>query len=415
MRAFFYKFSISIFSLFCFTDIQAQLFIDNSYTVEEMVMDFFDNSCVTPSNVTYTGSTEAVAFFDAGNTELDIQAGIYFSTGNVFTAVGPNDAGGTTGIMGTAGDPDIDMLAGSQSNDGSILEMDIIATGDQLDFSYIFASEEYPEFVNSGFNDHFAFFISGPGISGQQNIAMVPDLTDPVSINTINEITNAQYYIDNSNGQDISFDGYTTELIASAFVVPNETYHIKIAIADIADAAFDSGIFLGIESLCGDSLLVPPAESNLSLDGNTVTFENNSSYATSYLWDFGDNTTSTDKNPAPHTYAVDGFYDVTLITYNYCCSDTTTTSITIGNPTGIDDLISKPYSFSPNPVKDFAYLQFDNGLSFELKIFDVSGKLLEQESALGTTELNFNDYAPGVYLIEISVEGKVYKDKFLKL
>jgi PKD repeat protein len=395
--------------------IQAQLFIDNSYTVEEMVMDFFDNSCVTPSNITYAGSTDAVAFFDAGNIELGVQAGIFFSTGEVFTAAGPNTNGGTTGNMNTAGDPDLSAIVGGASYDGSILEMDIVATGNQLDFSYVFASEEYPEFVNSGFNDIFAFFISGPGISGLQNIAMVPNLPDPVSINTINDLTNSQYYIDNAGGQDISFDGYTTELIASTMVTPNETYHIKIAIADISDSAFDSGIFLGIESLCGDSLLVPPAESNLSVDGSTVTFENNSKYATSFFWDFGDNTTSTEKVPAPHTYAVDGFYDITLITYNYCCSDTVTTQVTIGTPNGVNDLELKPYSFSPNPVSDFANLKFENGESFELKIYDATGRILTQKSGVGNTELGFENYNPGVYFLELSAEGKIYRDKFLKL
>ena len=396
--------------------IQAQLFIDNSYTVEEMVMDFFDNSCVSPSNITYTGSLDGVAFFDAGNTELDVQAGIFLSTGNVFTAIGPNNAGGTSGSMGEGGDTDLESLVGGlASYDGAILEMDIVATGEQLDFSYVFASEEYTEYVNTGFNDVFAFFISGPGISGLQNIAMVPNLPDPVSINTINDITNPVYYVDNSGGQDISFDGLTTELAASVTVIPSETYHIKIAIADISDSVFDSGIFLGIESLCGDSLLVPPANNNLVVDGTTVSFENHSRYATSYFWDFGDNTTSTEKNPPPHTYTVDGFYEVTLITYNYCCSDTLTTPITVGSPNGVDDLEVKPYRFSPNPVSTFVHLQFDNGANFELKIFDGTGNLLIQEAASGSIELGFENFVPGVYFMEVKDDDGIYWEKFLKL
>lgn len=161
--------------------------------------------------------------------------------------------------------------------------------------------------------------------------------------------------------------------------------------------------------------MVPPAETNLSVDCSIVTFENNSSYATSFFWDFGDNSTSTEKNPPPHTYAVDGIYDITLITYNYCCSDTITTEITIGTPNGVDDLEFKPYSFSPNPVSDFATLHFKNGEAFELKIFDTSGKLLVQKSGAGFDELDFENFGSGVYFLEVKVAENVYRDKFLKL
>lgn len=412
------KFYTFIFFLICFSiSLKAQLFIDTSYTAEEMVMDFFDNSCVTPSNIVYTGGESSLAFFDAGNTNMSIPAGIYLSTGNVFDAIGPNTESATSGQVNSPGDGDLDnLLNGFQTYDASVLEFDIFVTGDQLDFSYIFASEEYPEFVNSGFNDIFAFFVSGPGISGLYNIAMVPNTSDPVSINTINSTTNAPYYVDNTNGQDISFDGFTTELSASISTMPNETYHIKIAIADVSDMVFDSGIFLGIESLCGDPLLVPPAQSNVSIDDMTVSFENTSRYATAYFWDFGDNTSSTERNPEPHTYAEEGFYDVSLITQNYCCSDTFTTMLTIGNPTSIEEPELKPYRISPNPFTDEVQIQFDvPGGVYNLKVFDASGKLLLNQSHNDSDGINLSNFVPGIYFAEIKSGEKVYREKLLKL
>jgi len=63
--------------------------------------------------------------------------------------------------------PDLSVLAaGFQTFDASILEFDFIPQSDTLKFNYIFGSEEYPEYVNSGYNDVFGFFISGPGIAG---------------------------------------------------------------------------------------------------------------------------------------------------------------------------------------------------------------------------------------------------------
>ena len=92
---------------------------------------------------------------------------------------------------------------------------------------------------------------------------MVPGTTQPVAINNINSGMNANYYIDNTDGQLIEFDGYTTEMQATVKVIPNETYQVKIVVADAMDAIFDSGIFLGIESLCGSGLL--PISNNLNV------------------------------------------------------------------------------------------------------------------------------------------------------
>lgn len=63
---------------------------------------------------------------------------------------------------------------------------------------------------------------------------------------------------------------------------------------------------------CGDDDAVTPrAAFTYEVEGLTVTFTNKSKDATSYLWDFGDNTTSTEKDPV-HTYSQGGDYTVTL-------------------------------------------------------------------------------------------------------
>ena len=58
----------------------------------------------------------------------------------------------------------------------------------------------------------------------------------------------------------------------------------------------------------------------------TIQFSNQSSYAHSYLWDFGDGNTSTDKHPT-HTYAQPGDYTVTL--YAERCKTIDTTSLEV--------------------------------------------------------------------------------------
>ena len=111
----------------------------------------------------------------------------------------------------------------------------------------MFGSEEYPEYANSSFNDVFGFFLSGPGIAGiftnnARNIATLPETNQFVSINNVNHINNSQFYINNSGGLTIQYDGFTTVLKANATVIPGETYHIKLAIADVSDNIYDSGV-----------------------------------------------------------------------------------------------------------------------------------------------------------------------------
>ncbi len=200
------------------------------------------------------------------NSELGLSKGLLLTSGSLNWAVGPNNNGGGGNIIdannNAPGDPDLDYLSvtfgdGTQSNDACIIELDVTAFTNEITFEYIFASEEYPEFVND-FNDIFAFLISGPGITGdpnignQLNIAVLPDGSNTlVEINNINNLTNWQYYRNNENGRATQYDGLTSDflgikksLTARASVTPCSTYHLKIAIADRLDFVYDSGVFI---------------------------------------------------------------------------------------------------------------------------------------------------------------------------
>lgn len=396
--------------------LHAQLYIDNEISVEQMVMDFFDGECVSVNNITYTGADESAAYFEAANTDLNIPAGIFIGSGEAEDAIGPSASQGTSGSMGTLGDTDLENEVGMGTFDAAVIEMDIVSTEDNtLSFYYIFGSEEYNEYVGSGFNDVFAFYVSGPGINGVQNVATVPGTALAASINNINLTNNAQYYIDYvvNGGMDTEFDGISTELPASFSVVANETYHIKIVIADVSDSAFDSGVFIGVESLCGDSLVVPPAEALITLEGNTVSMTNESRYATSYFWDFGDQTTSTERHPSPHTYAADGVYTVQLITQNYCCSDTLTEEFIIGN-VAIEDVYTKPFELFPNPVNDALEIQWSATESYTLALYDITGKLLLSQKSNDSESLDLQGFEAGIYFLKLNTNEGVFTEKVIK-
>ncbi|MBK9737745.1 MAG: PKD domain-containing protein [Saprospiraceae bacterium] len=63
-------------------------------------------------------------------------------------------------------------------------------------------------------------------------------------------------------------------------------------------------------------------------NGASITTTNNSQYATSYLWNFGDGETSTSTNPR-HTYSSNGVYTITLSATNNCGTISSTQQITV--------------------------------------------------------------------------------------
>jgi uncharacterized repeat protein (TIGR01451 family) len=206
-------------------------------------------SGVTVSNVTYVGPDVAAGSFTGGTGIIGFEDGVILSSGNIANVVGPNASDGITTANGTAGDPDLDALSGFSTFDAAVLEFDFIPDDATVFFQYVFASDEYNEFVNSSFNDVFAFFVNGA------NCATVEG--DPVSINTINNgnpfgtdpRSHPELYVNNDlddgGGQiDTEMDGLTVVLTCQAAVAPGETNHMKLAIADASDEVLDSNVFL---------------------------------------------------------------------------------------------------------------------------------------------------------------------------
>ena len=162
------------------------------------------------------------------------------STGEVSDAVGSPSQFASTGL-GTAGDADLSQLSGFPTHDAASYTIDVVPSGTTLKIRYVFASEEYPEYVGSGFNDVMAVYVDG------ENCALVPGTTQPVSINTINAVTNSSYYVNNTagtSGYQTTFDGLTKPLVCSVPVAPGVPVQVKIAVADASDYAYDSAVAL---------------------------------------------------------------------------------------------------------------------------------------------------------------------------
>jgi len=241
---------------------------NTTYTPPQLVTDVLLGSCVSAFNVQYTGENGAIGYFSNG-AGIGMDDGILITSGNTDLAPGPNTFSDATRDWPSGGDFDLENAAGLpalSTQDAAALEFDFVSFNDTVTFRYIFASEEYPEYVCSPYNDAFAFLVSGTGYAPNKNIALIPGTNIAVAINSINNgspgsllyppsnctsLTNTAYYVANDFGNITEYDAYTVPLTATMIVVPCDTYHIKLVIADVGDGLYDSGVFLQAQSFSG--------------------------------------------------------------------------------------------------------------------------------------------------------------------
>lgn len=260
----------------------AQLVINTTQTPSQIVQNTLLGAGITAFNIKFNGASnltttkDQISSFSTGftPTNLGIGQGVILATGKTTVAIGPNNTSGAslpTSISVSNSDVDLLTLASPNVlNKAAVLEFDFVASFENLSFNFIFASEEYPEFSTSSFNDVFGVFISGAGISGpfslnSKNIAILPSSStgnNVVSINNINNgisntgpCINCNYYVNNTTSAfTIQYDGFTTEIIANTTIQVGQTYHVKIAIANVADNLFDSALFIKANSFKNTSL-----------------------------------------------------------------------------------------------------------------------------------------------------------------
>ncbi len=247
--------------------------VDWTNLVEELAGEGVKISNVT-FNVNKSVNTPIGYFSDGANNFLGMDEGLLMTTGSAKGAEGPNNTAqysGNVTNMGGDFDADLDLIESSRQglNDLVTIDFDMQVAGTSVSFNYLFGSEEYLEFIEGEFlyNDVFGFFISGPGINGVQNIAIIDNV--PVNIKEINRNVRPEYFVFNGEGSldqeiqarfpNIQYDGYTTLQKAEANVLPCETYHVKLAIADVRDEIYDSGVFLekgSVTSISGPNITV---------------------------------------------------------------------------------------------------------------------------------------------------------------
>lgn len=264
------------------------------------------------------------SFTNAGGSGLTYPSGIILTTGNTVTTASINSASSilNDGTLNLPGDSNLDsVILPLSTQDAQSIEFDFECSSDSAQFEFVFASEEYNDFVNSFHSDRFAVFITGPGYLPNTNIATLFGSGIPISINSVNNgyatgtstgpCMNCDYYIDNVNGNafNLVYDGFISLLNLRFKVQVCETYHIKIVVADVFDDNYDSALILKGQSFTAygqPTILVNGnyAGSNINIcQGGNVTLTSISPF--NNLWSTGDTTQSiTITQPGTYSYAI---------------------------------------------------------------------------------------------------------------
>lgn len=230
----------------------SELPIDTSASAEDMANAIFGEGVFVVS-ATYSGADHASGIYTDGDAVAPgvtpSDTGVILSTGkaeSITNASGDvNTSASTSTNNKTAGDSDLNDIADAKTYDAAVLESTFVPQGSVLTMQITFSSEEYLEYVNSGFNDAVGIFVNG-----EQAELTVGD--GDVTINNINDTSNENLYLDNpadNEAYNTEMDGLTVTLTLKAPVKPGEENTIKIAIADGGDAYYDSNLLIAGDSV----------------------------------------------------------------------------------------------------------------------------------------------------------------------
>ncbi|SLN28639.1 hypothetical protein PSA7680_01304 [Pseudoruegeria aquimaris] len=225
--------------------------INNSATAEQMAQAILGDG-VQIVGASYTGDNRASGIYsDADSLAPGVapsDTGVILSTGQVNQFIGldsnPNDSGSTTsGSRGPNNEAGFNAIAGTSTYDAAFIDIDFTSDNDLLTMQFVFSSEEYPEYVNSIYNDIVGVWINGAQVplevgNGQTNIG------------NVNEQNNFNLYVDNTNDDyNTEMDGFTVTLTLTMPVDTEGVNSIRIGIADVGDNRYDSNLLIAGNSL----------------------------------------------------------------------------------------------------------------------------------------------------------------------
>lgn len=229
-------------------------------------------------SASYTGDSRSAAIYSNGDS-LSSEAtpsdtGVILSTGRAdgFTnssswySSDPNRSSSTsTDTKGVDNNADFNAAVGSNTYDAAWLDVDFIPTGDVMTVSFTFASEEYPEYAGSIYNDMFVVWVNGQPV----------DLSignGDSSITNVSSINNENLYVSNTNDDyNTEMDGFTITMSLTFPVNSGALNSLRLGIADVTDSNYDSAVLIAADSI--QTVLIAEDDAVAMFPDQTRTFD----------------------------------------------------------------------------------------------------------------------------------------------
>ncbi|MNU19316.1 hypothetical protein D3C71_75410 [compost metagenome] len=346
-----------------FIDVNTANYAESSYSITQLVKDVLiaggstcstanvSNVVVSP-NLAVGDQTRSWGFFNKGTTNFPFEKGIVLSTGYAKNSGNVYQVGALSDELPTQGDVDLAAALGISNNllkDASYIEFDFIPTATEVKFRYLFASEEYFGDYPCYYTDGFALLLkpNTPG-STYTNLAVLPGSAGAVNVKNIRPGTqfngsplicgalNASYFGGyNTSSIETNFSGRTIPLTAQATVVPGQSYHFKMVLADNQDFRYDSGVFLeagsfdiGVQILGAGGVQLPASINVCDNAPQTFTASTQVPNAT-YIW-YLNNGVIPGATSASYTATQPGVYKVEVMFPGSSCPGSATVTIVGG-------------------------------------------------------------------------------------
>lgn len=348
----------------------------------------------------YTGDSQSSGIYRGGNsTSPDVtpaNRGVILSTGDArdFTNSSgqANQSNNTsTNTSGPSNQADFNAAAGTNTYDAAYLDVDFIPTGDTMTMQFVFASEEYPEYTSSQFQDFFGVWVNGTLVP----LSVGDGDVDPGNLNSG---ANENLFIDNMNDDyNTEMDGFTVTLTLTMPVIPGQVNSIRIGIADVADSQYDSNVLIAANSV-QTALIANDDDAFLNDTGSTTI-------------DVLGNDTNTSGGTLTITHingtAVTAGSVVTLPTGQTVQVNADATLTVVGDGDGTDESFNFTYTISDGSNSDTGFVHavpcFVAGTMISTKRGAVSVEMLQPGDLVATKD---HGYAPLRWIGQRTVEAQ---------
>ena len=342
-----------------FIDVNATGYVESGYSISQLITDVLisgGSSCSTANvsnvvvspNLSATSQNRSWGYFNKATTNFPFASGVLLTTGHARKAGNSFVGAQLSDALPSQGDVDLAnalSIPNSDLKDASYIEFDFVPTSTEVTFNYLFASEEYEGNYPCQYGDGFALLLKKVGDPTYTNLAVLPGGAGPVSVKNIRPSTefsgatltcgalNAAYFGGyNTSAIETNFSGRTVPLTAKANVIPGETYHFKMVLADFSDSSYDSAVFLEAGSFNIGVQIQGPGGSQLPASINvcdnepqTLTASTQISNAT-YQW-FLNNTPITGATNSSYTVTQPGVYTVEVTIAGNSCPGTASVTV----------------------------------------------------------------------------------------